>query len=107
MNNPTVTLRFIRSAFTDQEGPLEVVASFTLSRSTKYPDLWAMKERTLVAFPTGEMLEVYAEMNSAAKCNYVHLYNGLQRVVSWKASSDVDLMFLLPSGQEAYVSIVV
>lgn len=66
-----------------------------------------MEKRTLVTFPSGDVLEVYAEMNSAAQFNYVHLYNGSQRVISWKASSDVDLMFLSPSGQEAYVSIVV
>ena len=60
-----------------------------------------MPKREVVTFPTGDELEVYSEVNSV--CNYVHVYHGKTRVVSWKAASDVDLMFLLPSGQEAYV----
>lgn len=105
MSKPVVTLSFVRNAFTSSEGPLETVASFPLKPHAKYEGIWTMGERAVVTFPTGDALEVYAEANPA--CNYVHLYSGPRRIISWKAASDVDLMFLLPSGEEAYVSIAV
>ena len=62
-----------------------------------------MSARENVTFPTGDILNVYSEVNPS--CNYVHIYHGERRVVSWKATGDVDLMFLLPNGEEAYVSL--
>lgn len=104
MNPPVLTIRFIRNAFTPNEGSLETVATFTLKAHKEITGFWTMGKREMVAFPTGDELEVYSEVNSA--CNYVHIYDGSKRVVSWKAASDVDLMFLLPSGEEAYVSLI-
>lgn len=103
--NPKLTLRFIRNPFTSREGTLETVATFLLKPHAEYERFWALEKKEIVTFPNGNVLEVYSEVNSV--CNYVHVYDGSKRLVSWKAASDVDLMFLLPSGEEAYVSLSV
>lgn len=104
MKTPTVELKFVRNAYKRGEGKLEVVASFALRQSATYEGNWAMEGRRDVTFPTGDVLNVYSETNPV--CNYVHIYHGDVRIVSWKATGDVDLMFLLPNGEEAYVSFV-
>ncbi len=103
VDDPTVTLRFRQNASTPSEGPIETIASYRLKPDTFYDGLWTMGERETVVFPTGDALELYAEADT--HCNQVTLYSGTKRLVSWNAASDVHLMFLLPSGQEAYVSI--
>jgi hypothetical protein len=103
MDNPTVILRFRQNASTPNEGPLETIASYPLKPDAWYEGLWTIGERETVIFPTGDALELYAEVHT--DCNHVHLYSGAKRIVSWNAASNVDLMFLLPSGQEAYLSI--
>ena len=105
METPTLYLKFIRNAYTKREGKLETVGEFPLAAHPERDGFWAMASRKNVLFPTGDTLEVYSEINPA--CNYVHIYHGEKRWVSWKAAGDIDLMFLLPGGEEAYVSLVV
>lgn len=82
-----------------------MVGQFALQPHPKVEKLWLMESAENVKFPTGDLIEVYAEVNTS--CNLVHLNHGGKRMVSWKAASDVDLMFLLPSGEEGYVSMEV
>jgi hypothetical protein len=103
MKTPTLKLTFVRHAYTKKEGKLETIASFPLARHPEHEGLWVMAARENVIFPTGDVLNVYSEINPS--CNYVHIYHGERRMVSWKATGDVELMFLLPNGEEAYVSL--
>ena len=103
MGTPTLKLTFVRNAYTKREGKLETVASFELTPHPEHAGLWAMASRENVTFPTGDVLNVYSEVNPT--CNYVHIYHGERRVVSWKATGDVELMFLLPNGEEGYASL--
>lgn len=103
MDNPTVTLRFRQNTSTPKEGLIETIASYRLKPDAWYDGLWTIGDRETVVFPTGDALEIYAEAHT--DCNQVHVYRGAKRLFSWSAASDVHSMFLLPSGQEAYVSI--
>ncbi len=103
MKPPVLKLQFIPNAYTRKEKPMQTVASFTLVPVPEHAGLWSMPKRELVTFPTGDTLEVYAEVTSTV--NHVHIYHQTKRWISWKAGSNVTLMFVLPSSEEAYVQL--
>jgi hypothetical protein len=103
MTERTLELTFIPNAHTDDEGDIQVVATFIMEPVKGSMSHWAMKKRQSVTFPTGDVIFVMAEVTRFG--NYFHAYYMERRLCSLKTTGSVNVMFLLPSGQEAYAKL--
>ncbi|MEP5765677.1 MAG: hypothetical protein ABJ308_13870 [Halieaceae bacterium] len=78
------------------------VASFLLS-SEENSNCWTMSSKEEVTFPTGDTITAYSEVTPGG--NYLHIRSDSGRLCSIKCEGAFNVMFLLPSGEEAYVEL--
>ena len=103
MKKPKLTLRFVPNAYTEEEGELEEIACFELIQSNSSNGLWGTKKKETVKFPNGDVIIVSSEVTPYG--NNLHVHSTERRLCSIKGEGEFNVMFLLPSGEEAYAEL--